>query len=131
VTILPPPIHARGCQASDHNHTARSGDVLFERHEVLENDNARGITSSFTTNNWRYTMSATSTNPNAIYSTMVKSGKTTYFIDLKEAKNGNKYLSISETHMEGTEKKRSTVRVFGETMEQFRKAIEEAAAAAQ
>lgn len=70
------------------------------------------------------------TNTNAIYSTMVKSGKTTYFIDLKEAKNGNKYLSISETRMDGEEKKRNTVRVFGETMEQFRKAIEEASAAA-
>lgn len=70
------------------------------------------------------------TNTNAIYSTMVKSGKTTYFIDLKEAKNGNKYLSISETRIDGEEKKRNTVRVFGETMEQFRKAIEEASAAA-
>jgi hypothetical protein len=70
------------------------------------------------------------TNTNAIYSTMVKSGKTTYFIDLKEAKNGSKYLSISETRMDGEEKKRNTVRVFGETMDQFRKAIEEASAAA-
>lgn len=70
------------------------------------------------------------TNTNAIYSTMVKSGKTTYFIDLKEAKNGNKYLSISESRLDGEERKRNTVRVFGETMDQFRKAIEEASAAA-
>lgn len=75
-------------------------------------------------------MTTTTTNTNAIYSTMVKSGKTTYFIDLKEAKNGSKYLSISETRLDGEEKKRNTVRVFGETMEQFRKAIEEASAAA-
>jgi hypothetical protein len=63
---------------------------------------------------------------NALYSTMLKSGKTTYFIDLKEAKNGNKYLSISETKIDGEEKKRSTVRVFGETIDQLKKAIEEA-----
>ena len=69
------------------------------------------------------------TNNNAIYSTMVRSGKTTYFVDVKEAKNGNKYLSISETKLEGEEKKRTTVRVFGETVDQFRQAIDEAAAA--
>ncbi|MBI5474852.1 MAG: DUF3276 family protein [Ignavibacteriae bacterium] len=67
---------------------------------------------------------------NALYSTMLKSGKTTYFIDLKEAKNGNKYLSISENKMEGEERKRSTVRVFGETIEQLKKAINEASAVA-
>ena len=69
------------------------------------------------------------TTNNAIYSTMVRAGKTTYFVDVKEAKNGNKYLSISENRLEGEEKKRSTVRVFGETIDQFRQAIDEAAAA--
>ncbi len=66
----------------------------------------------------------------AIYSTMVKSGKTTYFVDLKEAKNGNKYLSISENRVDGEERKRQTVRFFGDTIAQLRKAIEEASAAA-
>lgn len=66
------------------------------------------------------------TTTNALYSTMVKSGKTTYFVDLKEAKNGNKYLSISETKVDGEERKRSTVRFFGETIDQLKKAIEEA-----
>lgn len=69
------------------------------------------------------------TNNNAIYSTMVRSGKTTYFVDVKEAKNGNKYLAISETRLDGEEKKRTTVRVFGETVAQFRQAIDEAASA--
>ncbi len=69
------------------------------------------------------------TNNNAIYSTMVRSGKTTYFVDVREAKNGNKFLAISETRLDGDEKKRTTVRVFGETVVQFRQAIEEAAAA--
>jgi hypothetical protein len=69
------------------------------------------------------------TNNNSIYSTMVRSGKTTYFVDVKEAKNGSKYLAISETKLEGEEKKRITVRVFGETVDQFRQAIDEAATA--
>ena len=71
------------------------------------------------------------TENSAIYSTMVRSGKTTYFVDVREAKNGNKYLAISESKIAGDEKKRSTVRVFGETMSQFRQAIEEAVSAAE
>jgi hypothetical protein len=71
------------------------------------------------------------TDNNAIYSSMVRSGKTTYFVDVREAKNGNKYLSISESKIAGEEKKRSTVRVFGETIGQFRQAINEAASAAE
>jgi hypothetical protein len=70
-------------------------------------------------------------NTNSIYSTMLKSGKTTYFVDVKEAKNGNKYLAISENSIQGEEKKRSTVRFFGDTIEQFRRAVEEAAEAAR
>ena len=69
------------------------------------------------------------TNNNSIYSTMVRSGRTTYFVDVREAKNGNKFLAISETRIDGEEKKRTTVRVFGETVAQFRQAIDEAAAA--
>jgi hypothetical protein len=69
------------------------------------------------------------TSNNAIYSTMVRSGKTTYFVDAKEAKNGNKYLSITETNLSGDERKRTCIRVFGETVDQFRQAIDEAASA--
>lgn len=67
-------------------------------------------------------------NDNAVYSTMVRSGRTTYFIDVKEAKNGNKYLSITESRIDGDEKKRMTLRVFGDSVEEFRKAIDDAAA---
>jgi hypothetical protein len=51
-------------------------------------------------------------------------------VDVKEAKNGHKYLSISESQMNGEERKRMTVRVFAEAIEQFRQAVDEAAAAA-
>ena len=72
------------------------------------------------------------TNNKAIYSTMVRAGRTTYFVDVKEAKNGNKYLSIAESRINGDQKKeRVTLRVFGETIESFRQAVDEAVAAAQ
>lgn len=68
-------------------------------------------------------------NNNAIYSTMIRSGRVTFFIDVKEAKNGAKYISISEHRIEvDTKKSRSTIRVFGESIEQFRQAVNEAAA---
>ncbi|MBF8247428.1 MAG: hypothetical protein HW374_228 [Bacteroidetes bacterium] len=67
---------------------------------------------------------------NALYSTMVRAGRTTYFVDLREAKNGSKYLSISENKISNEKgKERVTLRVFGETIEQFRQAVEEAAKA--
>jgi hypothetical protein len=69
-------------------------------------------------------------NNNAIFSTMVRSGRTTYFVDIREAKNGHKYLSIAESQINGDQRKRSTVRVFNEAIGQFRQAIDEAAAAA-
>lgn len=69
---------------------------------------------------------------NAIYSTMVRAGHTTYFIDVKEAKTGAKYLSISEHRLDQDEKKsRSSIRVFGTSIEQFKQAIDEASTAAQ
>ena len=68
-------------------------------------------------------------NNSALYSTMVRSGRTTYFVDLKEAKNGNKYLSITESKIDGDQKQKMTIRVFGETIEEFRKAVNDAAAA--
>jgi hypothetical protein len=70
-------------------------------------------------------------NSEAIYSTMVKAGRTTYFVDVKEAKNGSKFIAISESKLEADDKKtRSTIRVFGESVEPFRQAIDEAATSA-
>jgi hypothetical protein len=68
-------------------------------------------------------------NDSALYSTMVRSGRTTYFVDLTEAKNGNKYLSITESQISGDQKQKITIRVFGETIEEFRKAVNDAATA--
>ncbi len=66
-------------------------------------------------------------NPNAVFSSMVRAGRTTYFVDVREAKNGKKYLSISENKIDADDKKqRTTVRVFSESVEQFRQAVDEA-----
>jgi len=65
---------------------------------------------------------------NSIFSTMVRSGRTTYFLDVREAKNGSRFLSISESRVDADDKRqRSTVRVFGDSVESFRQAVNEAA----
>jgi len=70
-------------------------------------------------------------NNNAVYSTMVRSGKTTYFVDVKEAKNSKKYMQITESRIDAEEKKlRSVIRVFGDSIDSFRQAVVEAATAA-
>lgn len=71
------------------------------------------------------------TSNSSVYSSVVRAGRTTYFVDVKEAKNGAKYLSIAESRIDNEDKRqRTTLRVFGESVEQFRQAIAEAAAAA-
>jgi hypothetical protein len=67
---------------------------------------------------------------NAVFSTMVRAGRTTYFIDILEARNGNRYLSISEHRIDADEKKqRSVIRVFGDSIGYFRQAVDEATTA--
>lgn len=66
---------------------------------------------------------------NALFSTMVRAGRTTYFVDVKEAKNGNKYLSITESRLDGDQKRKTTLRIFGESVQEFSQAIKDAAAA--
>ena len=66
-------------------------------------------------------------NENGLYSTVIKSGKNTYFVDVKEAKNGNKYLAITELQA-GDSDRKSTIRVFGEAVAKLRDAVTEAAA---
>ena len=69
---------------------------------------------------------------NAIYSTMIRSGRTTYFVDVKQAKSGSNYLSITEHRLDQDQKKsRSTIRVFSDSIDQFKQAIDEAATSAK
>lgn len=65
----------------------------------------------------------------AIFSKIVKAGERTYFIDVKEAKNKSKYLTISETKpSKNGEKKflRSSIMIFESQAEQIKGAMDEA-----
>ena len=65
----------------------------------------------------------------ALFSKMLKAGSTTYFMDVKEAKNNTKYLTVtaSQPAKEGDKKfaKRS-VTVFGSVADEFIGALKEA-----
>jgi hypothetical protein len=68
----------------------------------------------------------------ALFTRTIKSGKTTYFIDVKEAKNKSKYLSITESKLKDNvqegEKKFSSKKliIFDNSIEKFRSALDEA-----
>jgi len=68
----------------------------------------------------------------ALFSKMLKAGSTTYFMDVKEAKNSQKYLTVtaSQPPKEGDKKfaKRS-ITVFGSVADEFIGALKEANAA--
>ncbi len=73
---------------------------------------------------------------NGLFSAMIKAGKNTYFVNVNEAKNGNKYLSITESQfrpkeggqVNGDSRKKTTIRVFGEAIKDLSKAVAGAAA---
>jgi len=67
----------------------------------------------------------------SLFSKKVTVGKTTFFFDVKEAKNSSKYLTISESKPANDgEKKfsRNSIMIFDNQITQFREAVEEAAA---
>ena len=66
-------------------------------------------------------------NDSGLYSKVIKTGKNTYFVDVKEAKGGNKYLAVTESQA-GDPPKKATIRVFGEAIGKLRDAVAEAAA---
>jgi hypothetical protein len=65
----------------------------------------------------------------ALFSKTIKASDRTYFIDVKEAKNKSKYLTIAESKKakEGDKKfSRSSVMIFDNQAEKFREAFDEA-----
>lgn len=60
-----------------------------------------------------------------IYSQNIKAKGQTYFFDVKAAKNGNKYLSISQSWIRDGQGHRSTLTVFKNDLEQFSQAVAE------
>lgn len=67
----------------------------------------------------------------AIFSKMVKSGKTTYFLDVREAKNNTKYVSISSSSPskeDPSKYSKRTVSLFSNAADEFVGALQEAVA---
>jgi len=65
----------------------------------------------------------------AIFSKSVKANDRTYFIDVKEAKNKSKYLTIAESKpsRDGEKKySRSSVMIFDSHVDSIREALDEA-----
>ena len=65
----------------------------------------------------------------AIFSKSVKAGGRTYFVDVKEAKNKSKYMTIAESRpaKEGEKKfTRSSVMIFDQKIDEFRDVVNEA-----
>ena len=62
-----------------------------------------------------------------IESRMVKAGSKTYFLDIKETKNGKPYLIIAESRYKGDseERERRTIIVFQENAKEFAEAVTE------
>jgi hypothetical protein len=59
----------------------------------------------------------------AIYSQNLKTKGKTYFFDVKQAKNGNKYLAISESWIKDGQKHRSTLTIFSDNLGEFSQAV--------
>ena len=62
-----------------------------------------------------------------IDSKTVKAGAKTYFLDVKETKNGKPYLVITESRFKGdsNERERRTIIVFQENAKEFAEAVSE------
>ncbi len=66
----------------------------------------------------------------ALFSRTIKAGKSTFFVDVKEAKNNKRYVSLAESTIsgEGEEKKftRKSILMFDNVAEQICDALMEA-----
>ena len=59
----------------------------------------------------------------------MRAGRKMYFFDAKESKNGNRYLQITESCQDQNgERKRSSIFLFPDQVEQFQQALSEVAA---
>lgn len=65
----------------------------------------------------------------SLFSKTIKAGKTTYFVDVKEAKNKSRYIAISESKKSQSDPKkftRKSIIIFDNSAEKLRTALDEA-----
>lgn len=59
----------------------------------------------------------------------MRAGRKMYFFDAKESKNGNRYLQITESRQDQDgQRKRSSIFLFPDHIEQFQQTLQEVAA---
>ncbi len=62
-----------------------------------------------------------------LFTRMVKAGRRTYFISVKEAKNNNKYVTVTESKVVDKDKfERFRIMIFQNKMGEFVEALQEA-----
>jgi hypothetical protein len=61
----------------------------------------------------------------ALFSTRVSAGRRTYFLDVKSAKNAKPFLKITQSEINGEEKKKSYLNIFDSEIAGFCQAVEE------
>lgn len=62
----------------------------------------------------------------ALFSTKLPTKSQTYFFDVKAAKNGSKYLAITQSRIKDGQKFRNSLIVFSDQLEAFAAIFEEA-----
>ena len=62
----------------------------------------------------------------ALFSTRVTAGRRTYFFDVKSAKNTKPFLMITQSEINGDEKKKSYINIFDSEVSDFNQALNEA-----
>lgn len=61
-----------------------------------------------------------------LFSTRVAAGRRTYFIDVKSAKNSKPFLKITQSEINGEERKKVNLNVFESEVTNFHQALNEA-----
>jgi hypothetical protein len=61
----------------------------------------------------------------SLFSTRVSAGRRTYFFDVKSAKNSKPFLKITQSEINGEEKKKNYLNIFQNEVGDFRQAIDE------
>ena len=59
----------------------------------------------------------------SLFSTKASAGRRTYFFDVKQAKNDKPFLKITQSEINGEERKKSYLNIFDTEVNQFHSAL--------
>ena len=67
---------------------------------------------------------------NCVYSTMIRAGRITYFVDVKEGKSGKRYVQVTESRLDDHDaRSRQVIRLQQETLPLMLQALKESESA--